>query len=91
MCPHKVNELGYPLDPQLNALESKLCILASSWRGSWGDPLKQEEIVREYHTTMEKLYSLGWDAVLDIDCELPDRLMPEEYLRRHPMPSSGEL
>ena len=83
MCAHRVDELGYPLDPELDALEDRLNILAGMWRGSLGNLLGQGEIVREYHAILTKLYSLGWDGVLDIDGELPDELMPDEYLRRH--------
>ncbi len=84
MCAHKLDKLGYPIDPELRELEFHLCDLAGAWRAESGGPRRQEEIVHEYHETMTKLYSLGWDAVLDIECELIDELMPEEYLRRHP-------
>ena len=87
MCGHKVDEFGYPSDPKLRAREFHLCDLAGTWRASWGDPQRQEEIVREYHETVAELYSLGWDAGLDSECELPDRLMPTEYLRRNPQSS----
>jgi hypothetical protein len=89
MCGHKVDEFGYPSDPKLRALEFRLCDLAGTWRASWGDPQRQEEIVQAYHTTMAELYSIGWDGRLDIECELPDRLMPKAYLRRNPDPSLG--
>jgi hypothetical protein len=79
---HEVDDIGLPVDPELRKLEKKLCILAATWRGSWGYPRRQEEIVREYHATMAKLYSLGWDGELDVDGELPDNLLPKEYLRR---------
>ena len=82
MCAHKTDEIGYPLDPELRELEFHLCDLAGDWRGSHGDSGRQEEIVREYHVTIAKLYTLGWDGILDIECELLDELMPEEYLRR---------
>ncbi|MCP4536697.1 MAG: hypothetical protein GY832_06080 [Chloroflexi bacterium] len=47
---------------------------------------QQEEIVREYHATIAKLYTLGWDGAVDVECELPDELVPEEYWRRNPKP-----
>jgi hypothetical protein len=84
MNAHEVDDIGLPLDPELRELEFHLGNLAAMWRGSKGMPERRREIVKEYHDTMAKLYSLGWDAILDIDCELPDELMPEEYLRRHP-------
>ena len=86
MCAHKTDAVGYPLDPELRKLEFHLCGLAGDWRGSWGDSNRQAEIVREYHATMAKLYALGWDGILDIECELLDELMPEEYLRHRSVP-----
>ncbi len=84
MCAHEVDEFGNPTDPELRDLEFHLNGLAGIWRSKWGDLQRQEEIVREYHATMTKLYALGWDGSLDMECELPERLMPAEYLRRNP-------
>ncbi len=84
MCAHEVDELGYPVDPELRELEMSLCDLAGTWRESWGEPDRQAELVREYHATMTKLYALGWDGTLDLECELPEEHMHEEYIRRHP-------
>jgi hypothetical protein len=89
--PHEIDELGYPTDPVLRQLEDRLGYLAGEWGGVRRGVDRQDDIVKEYHQTMQKLYELGWDGVLDIDCELPDRLMPEEYLKRHPtLPSTPE-
>ncbi len=74
---HEVDVFGFPIDPELSRLESWLGELAARWRGTW-----DQNIVDEYHTTMTRLYELGWDGRLDIESELPDRLMPEEYLSR---------
>lgn len=78
--PHKVDNIGYPIDPELRALQRHLGILAQELRGrARGDSdEKQWKIDLEYHTTMKKLYDLGWDDILDIDAELPEHLMPEE-------------
>jgi hypothetical protein len=84
MCAHEVDELRFPVDPELRELEMNLGDLAETWRGNWGNPDRQAEMVREYHATMAKLYALGWDGTIDLECELPEELMPEEYLRRHP-------
>ena len=81
--PHEMNDLGYPTDPELRALEFRLGDLAYEWRGAYGDQAHQDRLVEEYHETMRVLYQRGWDAVLDIEAELPDEFLPEAYLRRH--------
>jgi hypothetical protein len=30
---------------------------------------------------MHELFALGWDGILDLEGELPDSFMPEEYFR----------
>lgn len=84
MHPHKVNEIGLPIDPELKRLEFRLGQLSRQWRGYSGNPDVRERIVKEYHKTMEQLYNLGWDGELDIDEILPKEFMPEEYLKRVP-------
>ena len=74
---HEVDVFGFPVDPELNRLESYLGELAARWRGSW-----DQSVVDEYHAIMTRLYELGWDGRLDIESELPDRLLPKEYLQR---------
>ena len=81
---HEKDKIGYPTDPKLRQLEFRLGDLVGEWRGSFDSSLKQEQIVQEYHSTMQLLYDLGWDDILDAESELPDQLMPPEYLRRHP-------
>jgi hypothetical protein len=39
-----------------------------------------DEIVQEYHAVMQQLWDLEWDANLDPEEELPDRLMPQYYI-----------
>jgi hypothetical protein len=80
--PHEVDDIGYPVDPVLRRLEFRLGDLAGMWRTSYGDTAKQTAIIKEYHDVMERLYSLGWDSGLDLESELPDKYMPEEYQRR---------
>jgi hypothetical protein len=87
---HEIDEIGLPVDPELKRLQLHLGYLAADW-GSYESEERQREIVEEYHATLNLLYSLGWDAALSIDSELPDALMPEEYLRRNPSYESGEL
>jgi hypothetical protein len=80
---HLTDLSGYPLDPHLRELEFSLGDLAAQWRGSYDSPELQEQIRSEYTATLLKLYELQWDSVLDVESELPDRLMPIEYLKRH--------
>jgi hypothetical protein len=81
--PHLVDKSGYPQDPVLRQLEFQLGDLAERWRGSYGDDEQQRHIIEMYHAILSKLYQQGWDAVLDVESELPDELMPDEYLRRN--------
>lgn len=80
---HETDAIGYPIDPELRKLEFYLGDLAARWRGSYDRPDVQEALVREYWAVLNQLYALGWDSLLDIESELPDRLMPEEYMRRN--------
>lgn len=74
---HETDRSGFPIDPQLRRLEVQVATLAGIWRGTF-----DSKIVREYHVIMGLLYELGWDGVLDFESELPDELMPDEYLKR---------
>ncbi|MAT98833.1 MAG: hypothetical protein CL608_16945 [Anaerolineaceae bacterium] len=80
MTSHETDEIGYPLDPELRALEFHLGDLAAKYRMH---KYSAQKVIKEYHATLTKLYQLGWDAALDVESELPDELMPEEYLKRN--------
>ncbi|MCB8924802.1 MAG: hypothetical protein H6652_04165 [Ardenticatenaceae bacterium] len=80
MKSYETDEMGYPLDPELRALEFHLGNLAAKYRMH---KYSAQKVIEEYHATLTKLYQLGWDAALDVESELPDELMPKEYLRRH--------
>jgi len=71
---------------EIRKLEDRLSHLAMQWRGMPGD---HQRIKEEYHSTMKKLLSFGWDEFLDIDCELPNEDMPPEYTSKHPHISSN--
>jgi hypothetical protein len=60
---------------EIQALQDQLSVIAAKWRAD-----KKSEYVKEYHDTYHKLRSLGWNGPTDVDAELPDRLMPQEYL-----------
>ncbi|MBN2116330.1 MAG: hypothetical protein JW730_07160 [Anaerolineales bacterium] len=75
-------------DERIRELESQLCRLAMEWRSKIEN---RQEIKEKYRSTLIMLFSLGWDDVLDIDCELPTSDMPQEYLSRHPYTSTSEI
>jgi len=66
---------------EIQRLELKLGELAEEWRSS-ADQQKKKALVTEYRTTLRKMFALGYNSWLDIDTELPDELMPEEYISR---------
>jgi hypothetical protein len=73
----KANQ-DYPmsqLESEIEALELALSRTASNWRAT-----KDAEYVKQYHDIYHKLRSLSWDGGIDVEAELPDRLMPQEYL-----------
>ena len=80
---HTKDQSGYPLDPELRQAEFHLGDLAAMWRDAYGQPEQQEKIVQEYRDVLLRMYALGWESQLDVESELPDYLMPEEYLRRN--------
>lgn len=84
MPKHKVDKLGLPTDPEMRKLELRLCDLAGIWRCRCGGSQQEQQIMKEYHTTVKELYRLGWDGCIDVECHLPQNLMPEEYKERHP-------
>ncbi len=75
-------------DAHIEELESRLCILALKWRSTANAEIRQE-IKKEYHSIVRSLFSLGWDDYVDLDCELPDEDMPQEYFSRNPNTSLG--
>jgi hypothetical protein len=69
-----------PVDEQLlKAMELKLSDLAALWRGNKTSP-RAETIVRQYQAVLRCMVELGFREPLDADSELPNRLMPPEYL-----------
>lgn len=69
--------------PESNAelirkLEFELSDLAARWRGT-DDPLDTEAVVQQYRSTLLRMIELGFHEPLDVDSELPDRLMPPAY------------
>lgn len=73
---HKIDVFGRPTDPVIRQFEDRLDDLAAGWRGT-----HLEEVVIAHQETLAQLYELGWEGSLHPQSELPDRLMPTEYLR----------
>lgn len=66
---------GYSDNPIYDELLWKLSELAGLWRRT-----KDETVVTRYHHILLSLLELGYDEALDAELELPDHLMPSEYL-----------
>jgi hypothetical protein len=62
----------------IRILEFRLSDLAALWRGRKGTP-EVDEIVRQYQAVLRCMIELGFRSPLDVDAELPNRLMPQEY------------
>ncbi len=84
MCAHAVDDIGYPLDPELRSLQAYLGNLAAMWRHANAtlNSKRKAELVNEYHHILATLYERGWDDALDVESELPDEFMPQAYFDR---------
>jgi hypothetical protein len=70
----------HPTSKQLlKAMEVSLSDLAALWRGNKNTP-QADQIVRHYHAILRCMIELGHREPLDVDAELPKRLLPAEYL-----------
>jgi hypothetical protein len=68
-----------PVDQEfISAMELKLSDLAALWRGRKDTP-EADGIVRQYQAVLRCMIELGFRSSLDVDAELPNRLMPQEY------------
>ena len=65
----------------LEQMETMLAHLALHWR-SQPKPEDERDIIRRYHSILICMLELGLDHPLDIDSELPHKLMPTAYLER---------
>jgi hypothetical protein len=63
----------------LDALETRLGRLAARWRGT-ENAHEEAAVIRQYQAILRCMIELGFRESLDADAELPDRLMPAEYL-----------
>lgn len=77
--------LHYPEDETLFNMQSQLGILAGMWRGEKRrNGKRSRQLVADYHATMREMLERGWDGDLDVDAELPLKLMPREYFELRP-------
>ncbi len=70
-----ISRYGYSKEPVYDKLIDKLGSLAGLWRRH-----KMTEIAEQYQTVLRTLILLGFDDELPIDVELPEDLMPVEYI-----------
>lgn len=63
----------------LSHMEVTLSHLAMRWRGRKNTP-EADRIARQYQAILRCMIALGYQSELTVDSELPDRLMPQEYL-----------
>ena len=63
----------------LAQMESTLAQLAMRWRGSDNDE-EAEAIAHNYQVILRCMIDLGFRQSLQVEAELPDELMPQEYL-----------
>ena len=66
------------MNMELDAMELELSDFAACWRGAAESA--RGEIVLHYHAILRCMIELGFNQALDLDSELPRRLMPQEYL-----------
>lgn len=60
-------------------MERSLAMLAARWRGRQHHP-EAVDIARQYQSILRCMIELGYRDALDADSELPDELLPSEYL-----------
>jgi hypothetical protein len=63
----------------LLSMEETLSDLAFAWRGEQNQAIA-DEIVRQYQAILRCMIELGHHRPIDVESELPRRLMPREYL-----------
>ncbi|GEM_PF-1285477 len=76
--PHLISRRDYFLQ-----LEQQLSRLAYLWRSVDVDDPNEALIVEQYQRLLRQMVAEGFGGPLDIDAELPDDLMPDEYLKLH--------
>jgi uncharacterized protein YutE (UPF0331/DUF86 family) len=67
------------IEPMLKNMEDSLSELAMYWRDSDSDE-KANAIAHNYQVILRCMIDLGFRHALQVEAELPDELMPQEYL-----------
>lgn len=80
MAIHEVDDNGLPINPEMRRLEDEVCRLACEYRGAKTEDATNEAI-EQYRNALKQLLNLGWGDYLDYECLLPDRYLPDEFLR----------
>ncbi len=62
---------------ETESLVRQLYRLAAQWYQT-----KDQTFVEQYHVVYNTLREMGWNGAIDIEAELPDELMPEEYMKK---------
>lgn len=78
-----MNQIEITTQSFLDQMEDRLAMLAYHWRGADDSTEQASQIASQYQAILRCMVDLGFKAPLDIDSELPDRLMPQEYLALH--------
>lgn len=63
----------------INALEMKLIDFSQDF---YRTKENRAETAQKYRAVYACLRALGWDGGIDLDAQLPDEYMPQEYLER---------
>ncbi len=69
-----------PARPSLGEMERSLSTLAARWRSRQNTP-EAEAVVHAFQSILRLMVELGYHDSLDVDAQLPDEYMPDEYLR----------
>ena len=72
----KIKRHGYSDNPTYDDLIYKLAQLAGAWRGT-----RDEATARQYQTILKTLVIMGFNDELPVEVELPEDLMPVEYIQ----------
>ncbi|MCI0713425.1 MAG: EF-hand domain-containing protein [Chloroflexi bacterium] len=66
------------IEPMLKNMQDSLNELAMRWRGSDSDE-EADAIAHNYQVILRCMIDLGFRQSLQVEAELPDELMPQEY------------